>query len=293
MVARPADAGRAAPSATPGPSQGTRLGPGDVQTRVRRFLDSYGISILAIGAFFALWEVAFWAELLNPIMFRPPTAVFAAGVRLISNGTIVRELGASAQVFAMGFGLSVAVAVPLGLLAGWYKPLYYVLEPYLLVLYATPRVALLPILFIWVGIEAELKIALIALSAYFPMITNVIAGVTSLEAETLRLAKSFGGGRLFLLKSIILPGSVPFIVTALRVGAARALVGLIVAELYASNSGIGYFLTVAATLFQVADLFFATLVVAAIGLGLNALFTLLENSVSRWRVGVGSRSAGI
>lgn len=273
-------AGVALPSATATPA-----------LAARRWLDAFEPFLVGAGAVFLFllaWEFYGRSGLVSRALVVPPSEIAAAGWDLTSSGRIWPDLAISAQEYGLGFGLAVLVAVPLGLLAGFFSPLRHLLNPYISVLYATPRAAYLPLLLVWIGIGMELKVLFIFLSAFFPMILNVIGGVLALEFEWLRVAQSFGAKRLFLFRSVVIPGSVPFIATGLRLGASRAFVGLVVAELYASNQGLGFFMQLAGIQFRTADLFFGVLLVAAFGVLSNVLLSRLEARFSRWRPGVGA-----
>lgn len=269
---------------------GVRLGrPGRSDgRRARRGSEPYLIGSLAVVAFLVSWQLYVTVGLADPLLLRAPSDVLATGWQLLIGGGIYRDLATSLVEFALGFAAAVAFAVPIGLVAGRYRPVLYFLEPYLTFFFATPRVALLPLLLVWIGIGIELKVVIIALSSFFPIVFNVIAGVRTLDRETLQVARSFGASGPFLLRSIIIPGSVPYIATGLRLGVGQAIVAMVVAELYASNQGIGYLMIVAGHRYRIAELIFEVLLVGAFGLLANGLLGWVEGRASRWRPAVGA-----
>lgn len=263
----------------------TRRAAGRLTPSVEPYLVGGG----AVALFLAAWEWYGRSGLASPLLISTPSKIGPAAWNAFATGRVLPDLAVSGLEFLLGFGLSVALAVPLGLLAGWYKPVYFVLEPYLTVLYAVPRVALLPLILLWVGVGIESKMLMIFLSAFFPIIMTVIGGVQTIERDLVRVARSFRAPEAFIFRSIIVPGSVPFIATGLRLGLARGLVGLVVAELYASNQGIGFFMTLAASEYRTADLFFAVLLLGALGVAFDVAMTRIERRLDRWRPSVVER----
>lgn len=242
---------------------------------------------LAVAIFLIAWQVLSSAGVVNSFLLSTPSAIVAAAYRLFSTGKLNGDLLTSAKAFGEGFGLAVLFTVPLGLLLGWYRIFDYAVEPLISALYAVPKVAILPLILIWVGVGIESKLLMVFIGAFFPLVINLRAGVRAIDGAYVRLAKSFGASPGFLLQSIILPGSLPFLLTGLRLAVARGLVGLVLGELYTGNEGIGFFLTVAGQQFRVADMFVGVLIIAFAGLSSSILLTRLERSFDRWRPAVG------
>lgn len=179
------------------------------------------------------------------------------------------------------------IGIPLGILLGWYRRLYYFLDPTLSAFYATPRVALLPLLIIWLGIGIWSKIAVVFLGAVFPILLSTVAAVRTADARLLRAAHSFGATDLQIFRTIILPGSVPFIITGLRLGVGRALVGVVVGEMVAATAGIGLMISIAGNTFQTDRVFVGIFLIAAAGVVLVEALTRLERRFEKWRPPVG------
>jgi NitT/TauT family transport system permease protein len=171
---------------------------------------------------------------------------------------------------------------------GWYRRVAYVLDPFVNAFYATPRVALLPLVVIWVGIGIWSKIAIVFLGAVFPVLLSTYSGVRTTDARLLRAARSFGADDLQIFRTLILPGSVPFIVTGLRLGVGRALIGVVVGELYAATAGIGFLISVAGNSFQTDKVFVGVLLIALVGIVSMELLGRLERRFERWRPAVGA-----
>ena len=149
--------------------------------------------------------------------------------------------------------------------------------------YSTPRIVLLPLFIIWFGIDMPSKIAVIFLGALFPIIINTMAGVRNTEAALLRVARSFGASDALIFRRVVLPGSVPFILTGFRLGVGHALVGVVVGELVAARHGVGQLIWIAAETFQIPKAFAGVLIIAGTGMLLTTLIQRIENRFQSWR----------
>src|SRR5437762_10733667 len=182
-----------------------------------------------------------------------------------------------------GYLAGVVVGIVLGLLVGWYKRLRYALDPFITFLYATPRIVLLPLFIIWFGIGVESKIAVVFLGAIFAILINTAAGVRNLDANLIKVARSFGASDLQLFRTIALPGSLPFILTGLRLGIGHALTGVVVGELVAAQAGIGLMMAVAGSSFQTAKVFAGVFIIAGAGMVLTFLLQKIEAHFQSWK----------
>jgi len=259
------------------------------------------------------WQLPFAASLpqINPMFTSAPSRILLAGDRLffdgglgavmsalaagnlggawtaIAKGSIWKDIWVSFQEFAWGYLLAVALGIPLGILTGWYRRLNYVVEPFVSALYATPRVALLPLFIIWFGIGINSKIAVVFAGAIFPILISSFSGMRTLDANLLKCARSFGANDWQIFRTIALPGSIPFIITGLRLGIGRALIGVVVGELYAATAGVGYLITVAGATFQTDKVFVGVMIICFGGLGMMELLKMVEHHFEPWRQRVG------
>ena len=247
-----------------------------------------GIGTFAVVLALVAWEAAYRLRLVDPLFISAPSRVSIAAVELFAAGGIWNDLRVSGVEFLVGFLLSVVVGIPMGLVMGWYRRLAYVLDPFVNALYATPGVALLPLVVIWLGIGIWSKIAIVFLGAVFPVLLSTYAGVRTTDARLLRGARSFGADDLQIFRTLVLPGSVPFIVTGLRLGVGRALIGVVVGELYAAQAGIGFLIAVAGNQFQTDKVFVGVFPIALAGVASMGALTRLERRFERWRPAVGS-----
>ena len=246
------------------------------------------LGTLSVLVALAAWEAAGRLRLVDPLFISAPSRIVAAGIELFASGGLWNDLRVSGIEFLAGFALSVLVGIPLGLVMGWYRRVAYVLDPFVNAFYATPRVALLPLVVIWVGIGIWSKIAIVFLGAVFPVLLSTYSGVRTTDARLLRAARSFGADDLQIFRTLILPGSVPFIVTGLRLGVGRALIGVVVGELYAATAGIGFLISVAGNSFQTDKVFVGVLLIALVGIVSMELLGRLERRFERWRPAVGA-----
>ena len=234
------------------------------------------------------WELVARAGLVNPIFLSSPTAVLLAGQTLLREGEIWADLRVSGTEFLLGYGLAALVGIPLGLATGWWRRLSFLLGPFIDMLNAVPRLTLLPLLIIWFGIGIWSKVVVVFLGAVIPILISTHSGVQTNEARFLKVARSFGASELKILSSIILPGTVPFIFTGLKYGVGRALLGVVVGELYAATAGVGFMIGAAGNTFQTDVVFFGILMFMIAGLSTVAVLDLLERRFEQWRPKVGA-----
>src|SRR5215470_12978926 len=239
-------------------------------------------------AVLALWELIARSGVINPLFISSPTLVARAIHDLFAEGEIWNDLRVSATEFLAGYLMAAAVAIPLGLAVGWYRRLSYLLGPFIDTLNAVPRVTLLPLIVIWCGIGLWSKIVVVFLGAVVPLLINTAAGVRTNEERFLRVARSFGASQLRIFWTIVLPGTVPFIFTGLKYAAGRALLGVVVGELYAATAGIGFLIAVSGNSFQTDKVFAGILIVTFTGLLTVEVLNRLERRFEAWRPRVGS-----
>ena len=225
---------------------------------------------------------------LNPMFMSAPSFVFKAAFQMFASGEIFNDLYVSGIEFFWGYLLSVVVAIPFGIAIGWYKRFAYICDPFVNAMNATPRIALLPLVIIWLGIGILSKVGIIFLGALFPLLINTRDGVKTTPHNLLTAARSFGASDWQIFKSVVLPSTVPFILTGLRLAVGRALIGVMVGELYAATAGIGFMITVAGATFQTDKVFVGVLIFAISGMTLTAVIDHFEHRFDKWRPKVGA-----
>ncbi len=225
---------------------------------------------------------------INPMFMSAPSLIWKAAVQLFESGEIWNDLRVSGIELLGGYSLAVVFAIPFGIMTGWYKRMSAVFDPFINAMNATPRVALLPLVIIWLGIGILSKVGIIFLGAVFPMLINTRDGVKTTPQNLLNAARSFGASEWMVFKTVVLPSTVPFILTGLRLGVGRAIVGVMVGELYAATAGIGFMITVAGATFQTDKVFVGVLIFALSGMTSMELLTRLERRFDKWRPKVGA-----
>lgn len=216
------------------------------------------------------------------VLIRDPelwTAVF--GIERNSNGTL-RQLG-SVLIYLCGFGAAAVVGIFAGLILGGFRPFGRTMEVYVNALMATPRIAFIPLITVILGIFWEAKIFIIFLGAVMPIIVNTYAGVLNADGELVEMARSSGATRGQIFRRILLPGSLPFIVVGLRLGATIGLINTVVAELYVSVSGLGGLMTEFRSGFRMANYSVVVVILAIIGIIVTQSLRYLEARMDRWR----------
>lgn len=247
------------------------------------------LGISAVIIFLTAWElVGNTLGLINPMFMSAPSLIGKAAVQLFASGEIWNDLRVSGIEFGWGYFLSVIVGVPFGIACGWYKKMAYIFDPFINAMNATPRVALLPLVIIWLGIGILSKVGIIFLGAVFPILINARDGVKTTPYNLLTAARSFGASEWQIFRSVVLPSTVPFIITGLRLGVGRALIGVMVGELYAATAGVGFMITVAGATFQTDKVFVGILIFATTGMFCMELLNRLEVKFDKWRPKVGA-----
>src|SRR5882757_8757754 len=238
--------------------------------------------------FLVIWEAVSRSGLVDPLFISSPVRVVRAGSELLASGEMWGDLRISAVEFLLGYVGAAIVGIVIGLVMGWSRRAQYLLGPFVDALNAVPRVTLLPLIIIWFGIGIWSKVVVAFLGAVIPIIINTQSGVKTNEARFVKVARSFGASELKVFVSIILPGAVPFIFTGLKYGAGRALLGVVVGELYAATAGVGHLIADAGNTFQTDVVFFGVLIFTASGLATVAVLDRFERRFENWRPKVGA-----
>jgi ABC-type nitrate/sulfonate/bicarbonate transport system permease component len=244
------------------------------------------IGTASMLAFLAFWELSVALGWVNPLFTSAPSRILRAAAEMFADGSIFYDLQVSGLEFIVGYGMAVLIGVPLGILMGWYERLNAVLDPFVSALYATPRIALLPLVMIWFGIGIESKIAIVFLGAIFPILVNTITGVRTIHADFVKVARSFGANDRQMFLTVALPSSVPLLLTGLRLGLGHALVGIVVGEMYGATHGLGFLIAVSGARFQTDKVMVGIIIIAMAGVLLSELLRLIERRFEQWRPNV-------
>lgn len=238
--------------------------------------------VRAVSLLFVLsvWEV--YGRSVNPILFTYPTAVARASVELILNGELFKYGLQSIQVLVYGLFAGCAIGIPLGVLTARYRVLDRATDMYINALYATPMVALVPLLVLWFGFGVKAKVIVIFLFTVFPLLINTYQGVRNVDAKLLEVSRSFCSTERQLWPDVILPSALPYILAGVRLSLGRGLVGMVIADFYTSISGLGYMVVVYANTFQTDKLFVPIVALMVMGILGMAFVKWLERTLAPW-----------
>ncbi len=240
------------------------------------------ISALSLALGVCLWQLM--ASGISDLILPPPTAVFERLMEPAFFARLSRALGQSLIPLALGFTISLAIAIPLGIAIGRSTTLARMVEPVITAIYAIPPVAFVPFLVVWFGLFFQARVALVVLMTVFDVLQVVIAGARDVRPGLLDVGRSFGAPPLARMRLIVLPALSPFLFAGLRVGFARAVNGMITAELFFAAVNLGQIMKRATENFDTAGVLLVVLLVCLLGLLGQTLITLLETHLLRWHV---------
>jgi len=248
-----------------------------VQQAIRRHAPFW----LSLLAGIALWEIA--GRSTSAAFMVPFSATIVQLWQLVRSGEFIHQFLDSAQLFLTGFILALIVGMPLGVLLARARALRIGVEPYIMIIYSTPLVALIPFILSMMGFGFAPKVLVVFLFAVFPMIYNTVEGARSIKPELIEVARSFRSNEWALWREVMLPYTLPYAMTGVRQAIGRALVGMIAAEFFLSATGLGQLIMAASQNFDTGGVFASILVIALIGVGLMRLGLKIERHFARWR----------
>lgn len=235
------------------------------------------------AALLIVWQV--YATVIDSIVLPPPTAIAAAFVDLLVSGQLVPALASSLRLLAIGFTTAFVLGSLLGILLGRYRVFDYTFSPYVNALYATPEIALIPLILVWFGFGLGGRVVVVFLAAFFPVLINTYAGVRDAPSQLIEVARSFGVSReTALLRRVIVPSATPFILAGVRLAIGRGVVGMAVAEVYLRLGGLGALIVQYGAVFKTNYVIAAILPLPLLGIGLTKLTGVLERRFEAWRV---------
>jgi NitT/TauT family transport system permease protein len=243
------------------------------------------LGTLAVVLFFAVWQAVFLFLPFNPLFISKPDLIAEGLYDLIVSGDLVRNLAVSAVPFFYGFTAAVIVGVPLGIVMGWRTRVGYALDPLMTVFYASPLVALAPLVVIFFGVGVAGKALIIFFLAVFPFIFNAYAGVHAVDRLLINVVRSLGGTERDLYLKVLFPSVLPYIVAGARIAIGRALIGVLVGEFFAASEGIGYAISRFGDIFALDRMFGCILTIMVIAVVLTEGIRWTERTAFPWRIG--------
>jgi NitT/TauT family transport system permease protein len=242
-----------------------------------------GMLVRSLSVIVTLALLEWYGRGVDPIFMSYPTGIVAAVPRMLATGELQAAFWVSLQGLIIAIALAILVGVPLGLVTGRYRTADYLLDVQITALYSTPHVALLPLLTLWFGVGETAKLVLIYLSAFFPIIINTHSGVRNISHGLVEVALAEGASERQIFTKIIVPAALPFIMTGIRLAMGRAVVGMVVAEMFIASAGLGTAIQRYSSAFATDKFFVVLIVLALMGVGLTEFVRALERWLTPWK----------
>jgi len=240
------------------------------------------IRLTSVVIFFVAWEL--FGRDFNPLFMTYPSAIAKAAYEITLNGELFAAMKQSFLPLFIGLAISIVGGIAIGVLMGQFWLIEYSIDPFVNALYATPRIALVPLIILWAGLGVVGKIVILVSIAIFPVIINTYAGIKDVRGSLMEIGTAYSATKTQIFFKIVLPASIPFIMAGIRLSVGLAIIGLVVAEFFTAISGLGGLITNYANVFATAKVFVPIIVIAIFGVVLTELVVLLEKRLSRWRV---------
>jgi ABC-type nitrate/sulfonate/bicarbonate transport system permease component len=255
-----------------------------MMSRIERWLGSSRISgLLLIVLLLAFWQYSA-LYIMNTPTWPPVTRILEAWIENTLDGTLIVHIFATLWRQMLGYCLAAVLGITIGLAMGYYRVLYNLFEPLVEVLRPIPGPAYLPILVLFVGIGHEMKVVLILVASFFPILLNTYSGVRSIDPVQFDTTRTLGLSTLQTFRELVLPAAMPQILTGMRISLAISLILAILAEMIVSQDGLGYFTLLAQRTFKVPDMYAGIFTLALLGYVLNRVFLLVEARLIRWHL---------
>jgi len=265
-----------------------RTEPADTSARGRRVrsavpsLRLFGLRLLFLAILLGIWQGGVEAGAINPFYVSEPTSVIKRLFQLVQTGQLYMDMAFTLQNVLVGFVISAVAGVATACVLYKLPLLQKIVDPFILALYSTPRLALAPLFIIWFGIGAASKIALVVSLSFFIMLLNTLAGLANVDPRLINQVKMMGGNDWFIFRRVSLPASVPWLLSGTRIGLGFALIGAVVGELIISEHGLGLRMSRASGLFDTTGVFAYLIIVALLGMVLDQVVRLLERGLAGW-----------
>jgi len=257
--------------------------PAPDRTRALERRDHPALRVAALVALLVLWELLTRTGRIPALFLPSPLGVINAGVEMARSGELATHVATSLRRIALGFGLGALGGVSVGLVTGFWSVAEAVGNPLIAATFPIPKIALLPLLILWLGIGEASKVAVIMLGVFFPLAINTHTGVRTADPLLIRAAASFGAGRVSLIRKVLLPSALPMIFAGLKLGAGTALLLLVAAEMIAANAGIGFLILHAQNLMETTKLMVGIVLLSLLGVASHWLLVRLERAALPWK----------
>lgn len=256
-----------------------------------RTRDTKASGVLLILGLLGLWELLISGGIVETVSVPPFSSVVQTWWELLVGGELFIQLWATLRRMAIGYAIAAVVGISIGLIMGYYRPVYNLLEPITEVLRPMPSPAYIPIVILFLGLKDSMKIFVIFFACLWPILLNTYSGVRSVEPVQLATARTFGLNSRQMIRKVVIPASAPHVFTGLRISLGLALILAIIAEMIASNDGIGHFILFSQRSFRIKEMYAGVITLGIVGYSLNWLFLALEARLLAWHKGSSGRAA--
>jgi NitT/TauT family transport system permease protein len=253
----------------------------------RRPLPRWVITTISLACLLIVWEI--FGRDINPVFGSYPTAIAAACWELLRSGELAEALADSLRSFFLGYLLAIVVGIPIGLVLGRFRTAEAAFGIYITAGYAMPLVALVPLLMLWMGLGFAVKVSVVFLMALFPICINTWLGVTAVPKTLIEVGKSFVASDTVILRRIVLPATLPYIMAGIRLAVGRAVVAMVIAEFFTTISGLGAIIINSANNFDTATMFVPIIILMVMAIGLNSFIGWVERKVAPWQAEIAGR----
>jgi ABC-type nitrate/sulfonate/bicarbonate transport system permease component len=266
-------------TATPGPGRRLpRRRPGGLPSVAYKI-----ISVLSVIICLALWQLLASTGVIDQTLSSSPSDVWHALLTEINNGTLGSAVLVSAKLYGLGLLVSCLIGIIGGIAIGWWRVLYAIFDPWIAMAYSTPLVATLPLIIVWFGVGFSSQVVIVVVVSVFPLLISVMTGTREVDPNLLRMARSFRASQLAVLRSLVLPSLVPYMVTGIRLTFGAGLIGVVLGEYFEGSGGIGGLVLNAGQELDSALVFVGIVVLAGAALTFTGLIRLVEKRISAWR----------
>jgi ABC-type nitrate/sulfonate/bicarbonate transport system permease component len=255
-----------------------------MRDRIRWFLSSRWIGFGLVAVLLFAWQEASVHHLLDPVFIPPVSDILHAALNTWQDGTLRDAITGTVVRFAQGYFWAVLLGVTIGVLMGYWRTLYALLEPTVELLRPLPPPAIVPIAILLLGVEDRMKIAVTVFASFFPVVINTIHGIRGVDPILIDTARTFGYGRLAIVRRIVLPAALPSIFAGMRISLAVALILTVLSEMVAGTGGVGYFILDAERSFRIPEMYAGVLALMILGYLLNWIFVIVERYALHWYV---------
>jgi ABC-type nitrate/sulfonate/bicarbonate transport system, permease component len=236
-----------------------------------------------VALMLAIWEILARLSIIDIMFASSPTLISLRFAELLSGDELFPAIQSTAILFATGFGIALLLGLGFGVVIGWFPWVHALVNPWVSMLYAAPRIAFIPLIVVWVGADFKAQTVIIVINAMFPILVNTMAGVDAIDRQLLRVAQSFGASNVDVLRTVAIPGAIPVLMAGVRTGMMTALLGTVIAEYFVGLTGVGGMIFNAGLILDTTTAFVGAIIFAVAAMLLSSGLGWLQSRVDRWR----------